>query len=88
MLARTIHGQRLHDLGILYAPDIVISAGALIRGALFHLEGRSEAVETIGARIGRTLAAVFERARAEGAAPSRVAFEEAEERIARWRGAG
>jgi leucine dehydrogenase len=88
VLARTIHGQRLHDLGILYAPDIVISAGALIRGALFHLDGRSEAIEAIGARIGRTLAAVFERARAEGAPPSRVAFEEAEERIARWRGAG
>jgi leucine dehydrogenase len=85
VLARAVHGERLHALDILYAPDIVIGAGALIRGAVFHLEGRSEPVEAIGARIGKTLGAILERSRSEGAAPSRVAFEEAEERIARWR---
>lgn len=86
VLARTLHGDRLHEQGILYAPDFVINAGALIRGVLFHLEGRREPVEAIGARIGDTLTEVFERAREGRVPPARVAFEEAETRISRWRG--
>ena len=85
VLARALHGDRLHEIGILYAPDFVINAGALIRGALFHLEGRREPVEAIGARVGRTTQQVLERASAERAPPARVAFDEAERRIARWR---
>lgn len=85
VLARALHGDRLHEMGILYAPDFVINAGALIRGALFHLEGRREPVEAIGSRVGRTTVEILERARAERAPPARVAFDEAERRIARWR---
>jgi hypothetical protein len=58
----------------------------LIRGALFHLEGRREPIEAIGERVGRTIDEVFARAREERAPPARVAFDEAERRIARWRG--
>ena len=85
VLARPLHGDRLHERGILYAPDFVVNSGALIRGALFHLEGRRESVESIGERIGKTLDVVLERSRAEGAAPLRVAVAEAEERIRAWR---
>ena len=88
VLARPLHGDRLHELGILYAPDFVINSGALIRGALFHLEGRREPIAAIGARIGRVLLEVLARARAEGEPPARVASDEAEERILRWRGRG
>ena len=85
VLARAVHGERLHELGILYAPDIAVTSGALIRGALFHLEGRCEPVEAIGARVGAALTAILERARDEEAPPARVALDEAEERIARRR---
>jgi leucine dehydrogenase len=88
VLARPLHGDRLHELGILYAPDFVINSGALIRGALFHLEGRREPIAVIGARVGRALLEIFMRARAEGEPPARVASDEAEERILRWRARG
>lgn len=82
LLARPAHGDRLHELGILYVPDFVVNAGALIRGALFHLEGRREPVEEIGARIARTTLEVLDRAVQEGRPPARVAAELADERLA------
>jgi leucine dehydrogenase len=85
VLARPLHGDRLHERGILYAPDFIVNSGALIRGTLFHLEGRREPVHDIGVRIGRILASVLEHAAAEGEPPARVAVRLAEERIASWR---
>ena len=85
MLAHGLHGDRLHERGILYAPDCVINSGALIRGSIFHLEARREPVDAIGRRVGETLAAVLRRARAQDAPPARVAAQEAEERLAEWR---
>jgi leucine dehydrogenase len=82
VLARSAHGDRLHERGILFAPDFVLNAGALVRGALFHLEGRREPVEAIGRRIGATTTRILERARAESTAPSRVAIDEAEDALA------
>jgi len=82
VLARTAHGVRLHERGILFAPDFVLNAGALVRGALFHLEGRREPVATIGERIAATTARILARARAEEQAPSRVAIDEAEDVLA------
>jgi len=79
VLARTAHGDVLHQRGILFAPDFVLNAGALVRGALFHLEGRREPVEQIGLRIGATTARILGRARDEDTAPSRVAIDEAED---------
>ena len=86
VLVRSLHGERLHERGVLYAPDFAINSGALIRGALFHLEGRRESVERIGARIGEVLGQILARAKSEGIAPVRVAVDEAALRIARWRG--
>ncbi len=82
VLARSAHGDRLHERGILFAPDFVLNAGALVRGALFHLEGRREPVDTIGQRIGATTARILARARGEDTAPSRIAIEEAEDVLA------
>lgn len=87
VLARALHGDRLHERGILYAPDLVVTSGALIRGAIFHLEGRTEPVEAIGRRVGETLAQLLERARRDGESPARVAARAAEERVAAGRGA-
>ncbi|MBK7645237.1 MAG: leucine dehydrogenase [Planctomycetes bacterium] len=86
VLVRSLHGERLHERGVLYAPDFAINSGALIRGALFHLEGRRESVEAIGARIEAALEGILARSREEGLAPVRVAVDEAAARIARWRG--
>ncbi len=85
VLAKPLHGDRLHERGVLVAPDFVLNSGALIRGTIFHLEGRREAVALIGERIKGVVASVLERARAEDAPPTRVAVREAEERIAAWR---
>jgi leucine dehydrogenase len=85
VLVRALHGDRLHERRIVYAPDFVINAGALIRGVHFHLEGRRESVEAIGERIGGVLVEILDRAREEDRPPVRVALEEAESRIARWR---
>ena len=84
-LARALVGDELFDMGILYVPDFVINSGALVRGTVFHLEGRREPVEAIGLRIGAAAAEVLEAAEAEGDAPARVAIRMAERRIAAWR---
>lgn len=88
-LAREEHGDRLADLGILYAPDYVINAGGIIAVTHEYLarrEGRPldlaqthAGVDAIPAR----LAAIWERARAEGTAPSRVADAMAQRLIGR-----
>jgi len=85
VLAEPLHGDRLHERGVLVAPDFVVNCGALIRGTLFHLEGRREPVERIGARIKEIVSDVLARAREAQAPPSRVAVRIADERIAAWR---
>ena len=68
----------------LYVPDSLLNCGALIRGTIFHLEGRREPVSNIGERVGTASARILQRAESEDAAPLRVAVREAEERIAAW----
>jgi leucine dehydrogenase len=85
VLARPFVGDSLHERGILYAPDFVVNAGALVRGTIFHLEGRREELTLIGARIEGVLEALLARAVNEGAPPARVAAALADERIAAWR---
>jgi leucine dehydrogenase len=81
-------GERLHERGILYAPDFVINAGGVINiaeelGQPYDAERARHSVE----RIADNLAAVFERARSAGVPPHRAADLVAEERIAAARGA-
>ena len=82
MLARPEHGDQLHERGILYAPDFGLNAGALIRGARFHLEGVRVPIESIGEHIGATVDELLAMAVAEDAPPARIAVREAEQRIA------
>lgn len=82
ILAREEHADRLHERGILYAPDFVINSGALIRGATFHLEGRRLPVPEIGARIGRELERVLAAAAELSEPPARVAARMVEQRLA------
>jgi leucine dehydrogenase len=85
VLARLDSGDHLHERGILYVPDILVSSGALLRGAVFHLEGTRVPVEVIGKRIGHAVREILEVAGEVGDAPVRVAMREAERRVrARW----
>ena len=84
-LAEPRHGDLLHARNVLYAPDYAINAGGLIALALNRLPGgfSKRRAEAATAKIGDTLARIFERAGREGAAPSRIADAIAAERIAR-----
>ena len=81
-LARSHHAESLHEKGVLYIPDFVVNAGAVIRGAEFHLEGRATPLDEIGERIGATTSDVLALARERDSTPFVVAKEEAERRIA------
>lgn len=85
VLASSTHGRRLRELGILYVPDFVINAGALIRGATYYALGTRVPVEEIAARIGRTTAEVLRKADERGLAPFDAAVQEAENRLAQRR---
>lgn len=85
LLAGALHGERLHERGILYVPDFVANAGALIRGTLFHLEGERIAPKDIGARVARTVTQVLEESRETDRSPARVAVDLAEARLAAQR---
>jgi len=87
VLARPLVGDRLHERGILYAPDFIVNAGALVRGVLFHREGRREPVAAIGARIAEVLEDVLRRAGDAGEPPARAAAALADDRIDAWRAA-
>ncbi|MCX4240116.1 Glu/Leu/Phe/Val dehydrogenase dimerization domain-containing protein [Paraliomyxa miuraensis] len=79
-LATPSDAARLRDRGILHAPDVVVSAGAVIEGVLTVQHGSSDAWvrarvrETI-AGIEGTLASVLDEAARRGLPPSLVARE-------------
>jgi leucine dehydrogenase len=84
VLARSLHGDELHDRGILLVPDFVLNSGALIRGAHFHLNGRRVDPVEIGRGVGQTVQGILERASEQESPPTRVAVALAEERVASW----
>lgn len=71
----------LHRRKILFVPDVVSSAGALIRGAERHLRGRDPALEEIEQRIASATAAVLGRAREEDLSTYHAALREADARL-------
>ncbi|MEX2267223.1 MAG: Glu/Leu/Phe/Val dehydrogenase dimerization domain-containing protein [Acidimicrobiia bacterium] len=73
----------LVERGILYAPDFAANAGGIINIAEEFTGYSLERALERTARIEDTMTAVFERARAEGRGPGRVAADMANERIAR-----
>ncbi len=78
-LMEDAHGLRLHEKGILYAPDYVINAGGLIFVALNHSGIGEEGVRDKTERIGETLENLFQRARESGEPCNQIANRMAEE---------
>ena len=73
-LAEPGDAGRLHERGILYAPDYVVNAGGIIQLIGLEDEGWDEAQLQNGlARIGETLRTLFAEAEAEGVTPSEAA---------------
>ena len=66
--------------GVVFAPDYLVNAGALIRGAEFFLDAKPDSTPSIQRIYERTLA-VLQRAREERESPARVADRMAEERL-------
>lgn len=87
VLLREEHGDRLRELGILYAPDYVINAGGIINVSIeVEKEGYDEArsrkkVENIY----NALKTVFRMAREKGVSTNRASNLLAEERLAKGR---
>jgi leucine dehydrogenase len=75
------HGDRLHEFGILYAPDYVINAGGLIAAVQDLLGGSFEKALHETEKIYGRLLKIFELSRREGLAPHRIADRIAEERL-------
>lgn len=74
-------GRRLHEAGILYAPDFIVNAGGLISAADELGGWNSERVLARVERIGRILLDVFHLADETGLAPADAAVEYARRRI-------
>ncbi len=86
-LATSWDADRLHDRGILYAPDYVINAGGVIHLAGYERLGWDDARMTARLEgIGETLTGLFDRAEREGITPAAAADRLATERIDAARG--
>jgi leucine dehydrogenase len=77
--------QRLLERGILFVPDIVASAGAVVHGVCQAIMGGADPWPRIDA-LGDIARAVLEESRASGRAPTEIAHARARARIARAAG--
>lgn len=77
------HGDRLDQLGILYAPDYAANAGGVIYGCSVEMLGgtREQALRRVDDSIYETLLKIFNIARREGIPTYRAADRLAEERL-------
>ena len=83
-LATRADGQRLHERGILYAPDYVINAGGIINVGLEYLgKGDRAEVQSRIARIPDRLVEVWDESDRSGAPESEVADKIAQRLIGR-----
>ncbi|ABE55107.1 leucine dehydrogenase [Shewanella denitrificans OS217] len=80
-LAEVRHGEKLKELGILYAPDYVINAGGIINVS-FEKDYDVHKSTTKVEQIYQTLLSIFERAEAENRTTGSVADEMAKAIIA------
>ena len=81
-LAHTYHGQKLHDKGILYAPDYVINAGGVIFAASKYLNTSDAIVSSQIDRIRTTLLDIFTRSKQDNRPTSEIADTMAQEILA------
>jgi len=79
-LASLETSDALAQRGILYAPDYLVNAGGLIRGAEFYLLHRADSLPSL-ARIYDRMTRVIEQARTNNQATARVADQIAESRL-------
>lgn len=88
-LASEACGQRMHDLGILYAPDFVVNSGGLLNAAAeFEPEGYNPAVPRAKVyAIYDTLLAIYQMAADEDRPTADVAVELALKKLAAREGA-
>jgi leucine dehydrogenase len=85
-LATPDDAQRLHERGVLYAPDYVINAGGVIQLVGLEDQGWDEAeLERNLAAIGDTLRRIYAEADSNGSTPAEAAERLAAERIAQKR---
>ncbi len=77
-------GDALAQRGIFYAPDYLVNAGGLIRGAEFYLLKRAESMPSL-AKIYDRMRRVLEVARERGGSTARVADELAESRLTKYK---
>jgi glutamate dehydrogenase/leucine dehydrogenase len=83
-LATPADAMRLHQRGILYAPDFVINGGGVLHVLGLEMEGWTrDRLDDRLAGIGRTLAEIFRTADRDGITTELAAERVAEERIAR-----
>jgi len=82
VLAGSEAGDALVRRGILYAPDYLVNAGGLIRGAEYYLLKRADSAPSL-ARIYDRMRSVLDRARDLRISTARVADELAEARLKR-----
>ena len=80
-LAHTYHGQILHDLGILYAPDYVINAGGLIFAADNYLDNMGKPLPQQLEHIYSSLTEIFNRSAHENLPTSTIADTIAQEKL-------
>jgi leucine dehydrogenase len=74
-------GLRLHEKGILYAPDYVINAGGLIYASLEHQGiSKSIAVEKVG-HIYKTLSDIYQQSKLTNTASNLIADEIARSKL-------
>lgn len=76
--------QRLVERGILFVPDIIASAGAVVHGVCDEIMGGADPWPRIDA-LGQTARAVLEDSRASGRTPTEIAHARARARIAAGR---
>ncbi len=81
-LANSHHGQQLHDLGILYAPDYVINAGGVIFAASKYLQTEDNQLSQHIDGIQTVLLNIFQRAAEDNHPTSVIADRLAQEKLA------
>lgn len=80
-LAESRHGEMIHGLGILYAPDYVINAGGIIVTSVELDGGDAAAAQWKTEKISNTLTNVFSKADAQGISTAEAADQIAEQLI-------
>lgn len=82
VLAKIHHADELARRGVLLLPDFVTNAGALIRGAHYHIDGLLVPLDEIEARVARSTREVLALAAEQALPPFRAARDLADTRIA------